>query len=97
MPHYVVLSKLTDQGMRQVKDAPDRLRRGEEFYAQQGVKLIAFYLTMGEYDEVALLEAPDDATLARVLLATGSQGALRTTTLRAFPREEFEQIIGSLA
>jgi uncharacterized protein with GYD domain len=96
MPSYITLGKWTEQGIRNVKESPERVRRVEQFASQVGGKLVGFYMTMGEYDFVAIIEAPDDKTVARMLLNTGSQGNARTVTLKAFPREEFERIVGSL-
>ncbi|MBX5490192.1 MAG: GYD domain-containing protein [Chloroflexi bacterium] len=96
MPTYIVLSKWTDQGIRDVKGTPERLRQYEQAGQSLGVRLAAWYLTMGEYDNVAIVEAPDDETMARIALTLGSQGNVRTTTLKAFSRDEFERIVRSL-
>ncbi|HYU19650.1 MAG TPA: GYD domain-containing protein [Chloroflexota bacterium] len=96
MPTYLLLTNWTDQGIRAVKQSPDRVRRAEELFEQLGAKLTAFYLTMGAYDQAAIVEAPDDETMARVALTLGSQGNVRTTTLKAFPRDEFEKLVRSL-
>jgi uncharacterized protein with GYD domain len=96
MPTYIVLSKWTDQGIRDVKGTPERLRQYEQTGQSLGVRLAAWYLTMGEYDNVAIVEAPDDETMARIALTLGSQGNVRTTTLKAFSRDEFERIVRSL-
>ena len=96
MPTYISLINWTDQGIRAVKESPNRLRESEPLFQQMGVKLIGFYLTMGEYDLVAIAEAPDDETASRFLLSLGSAGNLRTKTLKAFTRDEYERIIGSL-
>ena len=96
MPTYISLLSWTDQGIRTVKEAPDRVRRAEQLLQQSGMKLTDFYLTMGDCDMVAVFEAPDDEAIARALLALGMQGNIRTKTLKAFTRDEFETIIGSL-
>ncbi len=96
MPTYVVLFNWTDQGVRNVKDSPTRIRQAEDRFRQLGVTLTSIYCTMGDYDLVGVLEAPDDQALARALLALGMGGNVRTKTLKAFPREEFEQIVGGL-
>jgi uncharacterized protein with GYD domain len=95
MPTYISLIKWTDQGIRNVKGAPDRQRQVMQRVEQAGGKL-TIYVTMGEYDAVSILEAPDDQAAMRSLLALGAQGNVRTTTLKAFSREEFEQVVGSL-
>ena len=96
MPTYISLVNWTDQGIRNVKESPNRLRESEPQLQQFGVRLVAFYLTMGDHDIVTILEAPDDEAAARALLGLGMQGNVRTKTLKAFSRDEYERIIGSL-
>lgn len=96
MATYLVLFNLTEQGVRDIKSAPDRIRRNAEATAARGGKVVSWYLTMGQYDAAAIIEAPDDATLASGLLALGAQGNVRTTTLRAFSLDEFEKIVGAI-
>jgi uncharacterized protein with GYD domain len=96
MPTYLLLTKWTDQGIRSIKESPDRVRQAEAALQQLGARMTAWYLTMGEYDNAAIIEAPDDETMARMALTLGSQGNVRTTTLKAFSREEFENIVRSL-
>ncbi|GCE47295.1 uncharacterized protein with GYD domain [Thermosporothrix hazakensis] len=96
MPTYVTLVNLTEQSVKDVRDAPERLRAFEEAAKEVGGRLVGFYLVMGQFDYVVIIEAPDDQTAARLLLETMTQGSMRTQTLRAFPREEFEQIAHGL-
>lgn len=96
MPTYVSLVKWTEQGIRAVKDAPKRLEAFEAAVTRAGGKLKDVYLVMGEYDLVVVTEAPNDEAVARLALATAMQGNVRTTTLRAFNREEATRIISSL-
>jgi uncharacterized protein with GYD domain len=96
MATFVVLANFTDQGIRNIKELPEWLRRGEERLNQAGGRFIGWYATQGTYDAVAIVEAPDEATSLRMLLALGREGNVRTTTLRAFPREEFTGLLGSL-
>jgi uncharacterized protein with GYD domain len=97
MATYLLLCNLTDQGVRTIKEAPERRRRAEQRAAELGCKLVAAFLTIGQYDLAMRVEAPDDETFARFALSIGAQGNLRTTTLKAFPVEEFERIVGSLS
>jgi len=92
MPTYISLVNLTEQGIKEVKNAPERLVAFDSAAKDIGGKLIGFYLVMGQYDYVVITEAPDDQTAARLILGTIAQGSVRTQTMRAFPREEFEQI-----
>ncbi len=95
MPTYISLTQFTDQGIHNIKELPERWRQAEQRSQQMGEK-ITLYLTMGQYDAVAIIEAPDDETAARGLLTVAGEGHLRTTTLKAFSREEAERIIRSL-
>ncbi len=72
------------------------LRSFDDAAKEVGGKLIGFYLVLGQYDYVVITEAPDDQTAARLILGTIAQGSVRTQTMRAFPREEFEQIARGL-
>lgn len=96
MPTYISLVNLTDQGIREVKNAPERLQMLESAVTETGGKLVGFYLVMGQYDYIVITEVPDDQTAARLILGTIAQGSVRTQTMRAFPREEFEQIARGL-
>jgi uncharacterized protein with GYD domain len=93
MPTYISLVNLSEQGYREFKNAPERLRAFDEAAKKAGGKIIGFYLVMGQYDYVVITEAPDDQTAARLILGSIAQGSVRTQTMRAFPREEFEQIV----
>jgi len=92
MPTYISLVNLTEQGIKEVKNAPERLQAFDAAAKEAGGRLIGFYLVMGQYDYIIITEAPDDQTAARLVLGTIVQGSVRTQTMRAFPREEFEQI-----
>jgi uncharacterized protein with GYD domain len=96
MPTYISLVNLTDQGIKEVKNAPERLRSFDVAAQEVGGKLVGFYLVLGQYDYVVITEAPDDQTAARLILGTIAQGSVRTQTMRAFPREELEQIARTL-
>lgn len=96
MATYIVLGKLTDQGIRNAKSLSENLRRGEQLAAQRGIKLVDFYLTMGEYDAFVVLDAPSDEAVTQHVLSLGMQGNVRTTTLKAFPRAEAEKLVQSL-
>jgi uncharacterized protein with GYD domain len=95
MPTYISLIRWTDQGIRNLKGSPDRQRQVMQRAEQAGGK-VTIYVTMGEYDSVAIIEAPDDQTAMRHLLALGAEGNVRTTTMKAISQEEFAQVVGSL-
>ncbi len=96
MHTYIVLMKLTDQGIRAVKDSPDRIETGIQSLKTLGGKVVEFYATLGEYDYIACVEAPNEAVVMRFLLALGSAGDVRTTTMKALSRDEFDQIARKL-
>jgi uncharacterized protein with GYD domain len=96
MPTYVMLANYTEQGAQKVKDSPRRVDAAKKMLKDAGGEFKAFYLTMGEYDIVALYEAPDDAVAARFTLQLGMQGNVRTKTLKAFPEAAYREIINSL-
>ena len=96
MPTYVVLLRFTQKGIETIKEGPARLDAAKKTFAAAGASIKASYLTMGRYDLVAIVEAPDDATIASLALAGGAQGNLRTETMRAFPEDEMRKIIASL-
>lgn len=96
MPTYVVLMKLTDQGVKDIKNAPARIEAGIKAWEALGGKLIGFYSVMGEYDYVAVGEGPSDEVATTFALGLGSLGNVRTTTLRAYTAEEFAAIVQKL-
>jgi uncharacterized protein with GYD domain len=96
MPTYITLFNLTEQGIKNIKDAPKRIEEGIKAAEAIGGKLIGFYSVMGEYDYVSIAEATNDEAYMTFLLGTGAQGNVRTTTLKAFTREEFAQMVKKL-
>ena len=96
MPSYMILMKLTDQGAKTIKDAPGRIEAGIKAFESMGGKLVGFYVLMGEYDYAAIGEAPSDEVAATFSLALGSLGNVKTTTLRAFTKEEFAGLVKKL-
>jgi uncharacterized protein with GYD domain len=95
MAHYVILINWTDQGIRNVKESPKRAEAARKAVEKAGGKMTLYY-TMGQYDIVAIAEAANDEAFMQVLLALGSLGSVRTTTLKAFTEEEASKIIGKL-
>jgi uncharacterized protein with GYD domain len=85
MSTYIVLISYTEQGVRNVKDSPNRLDAAKKMISDHGGKMVATYLTMGGYDMVSIVEAPSDEMVAKIILTIGSAGNVRTTTLKAFP------------
>jgi uncharacterized protein with GYD domain len=96
MPTYVILMNLTEQGVKNIKDAPARVEEAAKALEAAGGKLLAFYTVMGPYDYVAIAEGPSDEVALAQLLALGMAGNVRTTTLKAFTTEEFAEILKML-
>lgn len=96
MPTYVTLGRYTQFGIQNIKESPARLDRAKQLAASMGAELKAFYLTMGQYDIAAIIEAPDEETAAKLILGIGATGAVSTETLRAFTEDEYRTIIGAL-
>jgi len=96
MPTYISLMNLTEQGIKDIKNAPERTARSIKQLEEMGGKLIAFYMCMGEYDYITIAEAPSGEVAMIFLMALGAGGNVRTTTLRGFSNEEMAQLIGKL-
>ena len=96
MTTYIVLINWTEQGAKNVRESPKRLDAAKKLLGDMGGSFRAFYLTMGECDMVAVVEAPDDAVLARFSLMLATGGNVRTRTLKAFPEDAYREIIASL-
>ncbi len=95
MPTYVSLLNFTDQGIRTVKETIQRGDSAAEIAQKHGASL-QLYWTVGPYDLVGIIEAPDDESATAFLLEAASGGNVRTTTLRAYDREEMSSIVGRL-
>jgi uncharacterized protein with GYD domain len=96
MTTYVMLGNWTDQGISKVKDSPRRLDAAKKALKEMSGEFKFFFLTLGDYDMVAIYEAPDDAVAARFSVQIGMQGNVRTRTLKAFPETAYREIINSL-
>ena len=96
MPTYVGLLRYTDQGIKAIKDGPKRRAAAEKAVKAMGGRIVHTYLTLGRYDLVTIVEAPDDETMAKIALVTGSQGFVSTETMRAFTEAEQERLVKSL-
>lgn len=92
MPTYVALIQWTDEGVRNAKETANRAQQAGQLIERLGGKMTVYW-TQGRYDIVALLEAPDDETATTAMLATSSQGNVRTETMRAFTAEEMQRIL----
>jgi len=96
MATYITLANYTAQGIANIADAPDRLDAAREQLGTLGVEIKDFYLTMGEYDLVVVVEAPDNKAAAKALIAMGAQGNVSTTTMSALTEHEFRNLISEM-
>jgi uncharacterized protein with GYD domain len=96
MPTYIALLNWTQHGIQSVKESPQRLEKAKAATKAAGGEIKAFYMTMGQYDMVVVIEAPDDDTYAKTILAIASHGAVKSQTLRAFTEAEYRKIVGAL-
>jgi uncharacterized protein with GYD domain len=88
MPTYVMLTNLTADGVRTLKDNPNRVTEVNKEVEQLGVTVKDQYATLGQYDFVTIVEAPDDKTMAKVSVELGSRGTMSSQTLAAIPAGE---------
>jgi uncharacterized protein with GYD domain len=96
MAKYITLIKYTQKGVENVKESPTRLDAFKKLCESMGAKVEGFYLTMGRYDLMAILDAPNSEAIAKIALATASKGSVSTETFPAFTEEEYRKIIAAL-
>jgi uncharacterized protein with GYD domain len=97
MATFITLGNFTDQGIRNIKDTTKRAEAFRAMAQKAGVTVKELYYTMGQYDIVAIVEAPDEQTATALLLSVGALGNIRSQTLRAFSREEMGKIIAKVS
>ncbi len=97
MSTYFILANWTEQGIKDIKASPKRLRAAKRLAKASGVKFRSFHMTLGQYDAIATVEAPNDEAVAKFVLTLGSAGNVRTTTLKGFTEQEYREIVGSLS
>ena len=89
MAVFIMLTKLTSNGVKTLKDNPGRVQEVNREVEQLGVKVLNQWATLGEYDFVSVVEAPDERTMAKVSIELGSRGTTTTETMAAIPAEDF--------
>jgi uncharacterized protein with GYD domain len=89
MATYVLLSTVTDEGAKTIKQRPERIKEVNKEVEGFGAKVVAQYATLGPYDFVNIVEAPDNKTIARVSAELSSRGSVKIMTLAAVPIDEF--------
>jgi uncharacterized protein with GYD domain len=93
MPIYVQLLKWTDQGRKNAESLPDRVEAVQKKISDMGVTVIGHYLTMGQYDQIVVSEAPDDETVAKITVMIAGRGNVASETMRAFTMDEVRKLI----
>lgn len=96
MPTYLVLMKLTEHGVRNIRNAPDRIDKAIQAFEAVGGKVIGFYAVMGDYDFASIVEGPSDEIVMTFSLGLGTSGNVKTTSLKAFTKEEFRKAVRQL-
>ena len=91
MAIYVMLTTLTDEGRRTIKENPKRLKEVNKEVEAMGVKILSQYALLGPYDFVNILEAPDNKAVAKVAMELGSRGTLQTITMAAMSIDELSK------
>ena len=97
MATYIALLNYTDQGIKTMKEVPERVLVLRKLVEEMGGRIHGYRLTLGEYDAVVTIELPDDEAYATLALKVAAQGNIRTTTLKAFSEEESFRILGNLS
>ena len=96
MPTYITLLRWTQKGAENIRQRPARLDTAKKTFEAAGGRMTQFYLVMGQYDMVAISEAPDDETAAKMSLGVAASGSVQTETLRAFSEAEYRKIMAAL-
>jgi uncharacterized protein with GYD domain len=97
MPTFIILANWTEEGIKNVKNSPDRLEAAKKVFKDAGGELKEFYMVMGQYDMVVVGEAPNAEAISKIVLRIGGGGAVRTETLRAFTEDEYRKVIAEVS
>jgi uncharacterized protein with GYD domain len=97
MATYIVLGQFTDQGIRNVKETAKRAEALKAMAKKVGATIKEVYWTLGQYDVLTIVEAPDDASATALFLSIGALGNVRTQSLRAFSADEMTRILGKMS
>ena len=96
MATYVLLVKLTDKGAEDIKNVPARIDQSVKAWKEVGGESLAVHLTMGEYDYCCIGEAPNDDVVAKFLFKLARRGNVRTSTMKAFSKEQVAQLLAAI-
>jgi len=91
MPTYIMLTRLTSDGVKTIKDNPGRIQEVTREVEQLGVKVLNQWATLGPYDFISVIEAPDEKVMAKLSVEMGSRGTVSNETLTAIEVEDFAQ------
>jgi len=97
MPIFIIAMNWTEQGIRNVKDAPKRAAQAREIAKKFGVEIKQTYLTNGEFDLISIIETPSGDNTAKFCMQVGALGNVRTRTMRAWPESEYHKLISELS
>jgi uncharacterized protein with GYD domain len=89
MPYYILLSNLTDEGWKTIREKPERIKEVNKELEAFGVRVVSQYAVLGSYDFVNIVEAPDNKTIGRVSIELGSRGTVKIASMAAIPIDEF--------
>jgi uncharacterized protein with GYD domain len=93
VPTYIMLTSLTPDGVKTIKNNPGRVHEVNKEMEQLGVQVVSQWATLGEYDFVSVIEAPDEQTMAKVSIELGSRGTTSNETMTAIPSEDFTKAL----
>lgn len=96
MPAFIILSSFTDQGVRAVKDTTKRAEKFKEVAKQHGATVKDLYWTLGQYDVIAIVDAPDVTSMTALGLSLGMAGNVRTQTLPAFSADDMAKVLAKV-
>ncbi len=89
MPYYLLLSNLTDEGWKTIREKPERIKEVNKELEAFGVRVVSQYAVLGPYDFANVVEAPDNKTIGRVSIELGSRGTIKIISMAAIPIDEF--------
>ena len=96
MPTYLILMKLTEHGVRNIQNSPGRIDQAIHGFESVGGRVLGFYAVMGDYDFVSIVEGPSDEIVMTFALELSAGGNVKTTSMRAFTREQFDKALRQL-
>lgn len=96
MATFITTLRFTEKGIQRVQESPKRAAAFTTAAKKMGVRVVALYWTLGSFDGMIILEAPDDRTAAAAMFSLASKGNVQTTTVQAFDAAEIEKVIGTL-